>query len=221
MTTCLLCDSPLRQPIRFTDILLCRKTRPSACKDCLAGFVPIGDTHCPTCYSTKTTTDCPNCHYWHQQGETVQHRSLYVYTEEMAAYFQRFKFQGDYLLRQVFAASLAEALKQEKNYTIVPIPISPKRMEERGFNQVTGLLEAAGLPYQDLLGKKETDKQSSKTRTQRLAGEQPFFLKEDGPIPPNILLVDDIYTTGATIQHAVRLFVKMGAKEIKTFSLSR
>ncbi|WP_236683024.1 MULTISPECIES: hypothetical protein [unclassified Streptococcus] len=96
----------------------------------------------------------------------------------MADYFSRYKIQGDYLLRKVFARPLKSYLKKYSDYTIVPIPISQQRLEERGFNQVTGLLEAAMIPYQNLLEKNHVDKQSEKNRRDRLKLQQPFRLKK-------------------------------------------
>lgn len=139
----------------------------------------------------------------------------------MADYFSRYKFQGDYLLRKVFAHQITLLLSQYPDYTIVPIPVSKHRMEERGFNQVEGLLEASHISYRVLLGKHESEQQSSKSRKERLEAEQVFYILDGVTIPDKLLLVDDIYTTGATFQHAVDLFVKMDRKEIKTFSLAR
>ncbi|CYU36485.1 amidophosphoribosyltransferase [Streptococcus suis] len=139
----------------------------------------------------------------------------------MAHYFSRYKFQGDYVLRNIFAKKLRIALSQFPDYTIVPIPISQKRLSERGFNQVEGLLDATNIPYQSLLGKYESQKQSSKNRAERLEAKQMFYLLDEKEVPEKILLFDDIYTTGATIQLAVELFMKIGRKEIKTFSLTR
>lgn len=105
--------------------------------------------------------------------------------------------------------------------TLVPIPISEQRMAERGFNQVIGLLTVAGLSFQEVLQKEDTQKQSEKTRQERLALCQPFSIIEKVAIPSNILLVDDVYTTGATIQFAKQILMKNGAKTVTSFSLAR
>lgn len=107
------------------------------------------------------------------------------------------------------------------DYTIVPIPLSSDRLAERGFNQVEGLLEAANIPYQSFLGKDDSERQSSKSRIERLKTDQVFYLLKESEVPDKILLFDDIYTTGATLQLAISLFLKIGRKEIKTFSLTR
>ena len=72
----------------------------------------------------------------------------------MKEYFQRYKFQGDQLLACLFAEEMKAELKKYKGYTIVPIPLSDERKEKRGFNQVTAILEYAGIHYQDLLRKR-------------------------------------------------------------------
>ncbi len=51
--------------------------------------------------------------------------------------------------------------------------------------------------------------------------ELPFFIKEDSRIPKKILLIDDIYTTGATVNRVKSMLENVGAEEVKTFSLVR
>ena len=101
------------------------------------------------------------------------------------------------------------------------IPLSPERLLERGFNQVEGLVEAAGFSFKDILGKREGSASSSKSRLERLATEIPFFIKDGISLPKKILLIDDIYTTGATVNRVKRLLEEAGALEVKTFSLVR
>ena len=114
-------------------------------------------------------------------------------------------------------------LKKYKGYTIVPIPLSDERKEKRGFNQVTAILESAGIPYQDLLRKKDTKAQSQKNKKERLKVEQVFerIEPENQSWPENIVIVDDIYTTGATIERAKEMLIVNGVKEIRSFSLAR
>lgn len=221
MSNCILCDQEMRRSSGFIPLLLFQKDQPSACESCLSQFEPVGEGVCLTCQKEGAGTECPDCAYWQSQGLEVAHSSLFRYNDAMAAYFSRFKFQGDYLLRMVFARELKKALGGQAAYTLVPIPLSQVGYEKRGFNQVTALLEAAGLPYQEILNKADRDKQSSKSRTERLESDQPFFIRPGQTVPENILLVDDVYTTGATIQHAKGILMKMGAKKIKTFSLAR
>ena len=74
-----------------------------------------------------------------------------------------------------FCYDFKENLKKYKDYHFILIPLSPERYAKRGFNQVAGLIEAAGLSHLDVLGKREEKASSSKNRSERLATELPFF----------------------------------------------
>ncbi len=95
----------------------------------------------------------------------------------------------------------------------------------RGFNQVEGLLEFAGVKYTPALIHCGTgEKQSSKNRKMRMLSPQPFKLNEvfqDSIKGKSVILVDDIYTTGRTFFHAADCLLKNGAQSIETFSISR
>ena len=105
---------------------------------------------------------------------------------------------------------------------MVPIPLSSSSLENRGFNQVQAFLDEAKLSYHDLLGKEDGSvKQSSKTRQERLKTQQNFYLRKHKELPDKVMLVDDIYTTGMTIQLASQLLRENGVKTIKSFSLAR
>ena len=139
----------------------------------------------------------------------------------MKEYFSRYKFDGDYLLRKVFSEILQKELKKYKNYQIVIVPLSDQRLKSRGFNQVEGLMKETGLTYLDILVKKEVEASSSKNRSDRLLTEFPFLLKDGVKPPKNILLFDDIYTTGTTLNRLKSMLLEAGCQNIKTFSLAR
>lgn len=221
MSNCLLCSQVLRKKQTFTELLLFKRPEIGICATCFHSFKEIAEQHCSLCYRSGISGICKDCGYWQQEGKQVDHRALFQYTEEMADYFSKYKFQGDYILRTVFAKQVRQVLKNYSDYTVVPIPLSPQRLAERGFNQVEGLLDAAEIAYQPLLGKFESQKQSSKNRKERLATKNSFYLLEENMLPNKLLLVDDIYTTGATFQAAIEVLMKTGKKEIKTFSLAR
>ena len=88
-------------------------------------------------------------------------------------------------------------------------------------NQVTAFLEGTKLQFKDILEKYDTIAQSSKMREERLQSQQCFKVKNKVTLPAKILLIDDIYTTGATLQLAKDILVEAGVKEILTFSLAR
>ena len=239
MSHCLICSITLRDNLKFIDLLLLQRSYENICQECSATFIKISDTHCPTCYKEGVIESCIDCSYWKKQNKEVTHKSIFRYNQAMKDFFRRYKFQGDYLLRKVFAPVLKKELHNYKDYKVATrmtynrgqgdetttLDEKPLRLvlkfKKRGFNQVEGLLEAAKIPYQDLLNKKDSETQSSKNREGRLQNVGNFTIKENSEIPSKILLIDDIYTTGATLQYAKRSLLENGAKEIMTFSLAR
>ena len=223
MSNCLLCDEELSNQESLRNLILMRKKNLTMCDNCKNKFEAVSEASCKSCCKKSSETSCEDCQEWERKGKSVNHKALYYYNEEMKEYFQKYKFQGDQLLACLFAEEVKLALKKYPGYTIVPIPLSEERNEKRGFNQVTAILEAARIPYQDLLKKKNTKAQSQKNKKERLKTEQAFERKEfkNKSWPEKILIIDDIYTTGATIERAKEMLNVNGVKEIRSYSLAR
>ena len=218
---CLLCGQTMKAVLTFSSLLLLRNDVSCLCLDCDSTFERIGEEYCPNCMKTGLSTKCQDCQFWCKEGVEVSHRAIFTYNQAMKDFFSRYKFDGDFLLRKVFASVLSEELKKYKEYQFVVIPLSPDRYADRGFNQVECLVDEAGFAYLDLLEKKEERASSSKSRSERLETEFPFFIKSGVTIPKKILLIDDIYTTGTTINRVKKLLEDAGAEDVKTFSLVR
>lgn len=218
---CLLCAQHLEKNLTFGELLFLKKEESTLCLACYSSFEMIGEEHCPNCHKKGVSSSCQDCQLWCKEGIEVSHEAIFSYNQAMKEFFNRYKFDGDYMLRKVFATILSENLKKYKSYDFVLIPLSPERYAKRGFNQVAGLIEAAGLSHLDILGKREEKASSCKNRSERLATELPFFIKEDSRIPKKILLIDDIYTTGSTVNRVKSMLENAGAEEVKTFSLVR
>jgi Predicted amidophosphoribosyltransferases len=200
MKECLLCQQNIESIPKFFDIFLLRKEEKLICLSCERKFTKLAERHCQSC--CKELDDdkkvCQDCKNWLAIGHEVNHQALYKYDESMKEYFSTYKFMGHYNLRGVFASDLKKMLKQYRGFTLVPIPLAGKRLFERGFNQVSSILDYAGIKYEDYLVKHDTKKQSSLSRFERLNHENPFELlaevKDD-----KICIIDDIYTSGATL----------------------
>ena len=223
MKQCLLCEESLSYQLSLQELFLMKREEEWLCESCRIRFEKVGNEVCSSCCKKGQKGMCEDCTTWKKNGKEVCHRALYYYNEEMKDYFRRYKFQGDQLLGYLFAKEIYLELKKYKGYSIVPIPLSQERKEKRGFNQVTAMLDFASLPYCQLLKKRDTQAQSQKNRKERLELKQSFDLinHQTDLSDLKIILVDDIYTTGATIERAKEILNGKGVKEIKSFSLAR
>lgn len=191
---CLLCDRELQQSIGWKEILL--KTLPQ--------------------------TICPRCEQRFQQIEQQQEEgivSLFHYNEAMKDYLHRYKFLHDILLAKVFNKILHEQLKNETRL-IIPIPMHPENLRLRTFAHIDELLKAANIPFIHHLTKLSKEQQSLKTREERLQTPQLFEVINPATIKDkSLLIVDDIYTTGTTLNHAKKALLEAGAKTVDGFTL--
>ena len=139
------------------------------------------------------------------------------------------KYQKKFKLGMYLGEILSEGIKT-RNWQIdliVPVPIHPLKKVERGYNQsdyiVKGLSKSLNIPYSTRLIKRtrHTESQTKlkmKARAQNVADA--FDVRNPKKINrKNILLVDDIITTGATIQECGRALVKGGAKTVYACSV--
>lgn len=146
--------------------------------------------------------------------------SLYTYNEAMKDYLHQYKFLRDVALADVFAAQLREALLKKKH--IVPIPMHPNRQKERTFAHVEMLLRSAKLSYENVLLRNDETVMGEKTRQQRLQTAPLFSLSPSAQLQnETYTLIDDIYTTGTTLQHAAQILLAAGVKEVEAITLIR
>jgi ComF family protein len=120
---------------------------------------------------------------------------------------------------------------------VVPVPLHRKRLRERGFNQSCLLTRTwaaplkaypatgSGLPVTpDLLARtRPTASQTGLGRTARAANLKNAFRVRPGRVVANLrlLVVDDVFTTGATANECARVLMKAGAKRVDVLTLAR
>ncbi|WP_239646593.1 ComF family protein [Oenococcus oeni] len=120
----------------------------------------------------------------------------------MKKFMHQYKFVGDYRLRLVFLEKLSDKFKSTitKSDFVIPIPISKKTLQIRGFNQVTGLFDFAKSRMSTKILQVRPKEQLSKlNRRQRLKKENLFYLTGSSIENKSVLLLDDVYTTGTTL----------------------
>ncbi|MEH7124273.1 ComF family protein [Bacillus sp. JJ1773] len=153
-------------------------------------------------------------------GTLEKNFSIVMYNDFAKEVMAQYKYRGDYVLAHVFASFMKKRLAAISFDKIVPIPLSAERLYERGFNQSEALIRAWGFESSDLFTRTHTEKQSKKSRSERIHLAQVFQIKE--PIPnQNILLIDDIYTTGSTLRHAAKCLKEAGAHSVSSVTFAR
>lgn len=233
MMHCLLCDDLFMEPVSWFSFFM-RQEQKKICPRCEQQFAYITGKLCGDCgrplenISTVYKQDdvCYDCIRWRNQPlfPSVKNRSVYMYNDWMKEVLARFKFRGDAVLASLFTAPLRDAYETHFSHCqVIPIPLSKEREQERGFNQAELLAECLRVPVKKTsLMRQETEKQSKKTREERLALSCPFyFAEEENMIGDSILLVDDVYTTGITVRQAAKCFYEKGVKEVAALTLCR
>jgi len=109
---------------------------------------------------------------------------------------------------------------------IVSVPLHKKRLAERGFNQSVFLAEILGKiinkPVKNVLvRKKNTAHQARLNREKRLENVKGVFDVVSPLVGENILLVDDVFTTGSTIKECQKVLLANGAKKVFSFTLAK
>jgi len=109
--------------------------------------------------------------------------------------------------------------------TIVPVPLHPRRLRKRGYNQAAAIAEAvgrrAGLPVRECLFRSgHSITQVGRDRTERMAGPA-GSIHVDGRASENVLVVDDVVTTGATLGACRDALVANGAREVVAIAFAR
>nr|WP_027870975.1 ComF family protein [[Eubacterium] cellulosolvens] len=199
---------------------------PYICRDCAKNVKWIRGPVCMKCgrpLDTETGEYCDNC----RRRVHVYERNLapFSYRNEIQTSIMRFKYGG----RAEYAAFYAKAIAAygQKQFNlwkpqmIIPVPVHTKRYIHRGYNQAGVLAEQLSkvlkIPAREdlVLRTKNTRPQKGQTpigRRQNLSGA--FCLAGGARIPKRILIVDDIYTTGATMDALAGVLLDGGAEKV-------
>jgi competence protein ComFC len=228
---CLYCEDPIKEVISWKGLF---NSEPQyLCAECQMGLQIISGQRCSRCSrSLEKLPDelvkggiCMDCFRWEEdpkwKGILQGNTSLFEYNVFLKEYLARYKYRGDHMLAKAFGFQLANTLKLHQYDQIIPIPLSEERQYERGFNQSAVLLEEAQITHSQLLSRSHSEKQSKKSRHDRLQQKQIFKLLGEDLNGQSILLFDDIYTTGTTLRQAAKLLKEAGVKQVTSFTLAR
>lgn len=230
---CLYCGEGIIPAIGWGN-LFSREEEVLLCDQCTKQLVPIVGECCVRCsrpfedlaVEFRKGEYCYDCARWEEdkewKGILERNVSLYQYNDFLKGVISRYKFRGDYVLSKFLCKGLHKVLKDYEYDLLVPIPLSNERLYERGFNQAEALILEAGFISTVVLKRTHTEKQSKKSREERIHLSNIFKLaSEEEIVGKKVLLVDDIYTTGSTLMHAGKLLKQHGALSVSSFTVAR
>lgn len=223
---CLWCQKPEIRNLTMKEILLPMSIKERRCYECEKKLVRIQKPCCALCMKQGVKSPCDDCQRWKRlyPEYAFQHHCFFQYNEAFHDWVYQYKFLSDYRLRKTFHHEIKAFFKQYPEAIVCSIPLSKVRQKDRGFNQSAAILQAARIPTVELLVKKQhTQAQAQKNRQERLAMLQPF---EATALAGNIrgkevILFDDIYTTGRTLFYAAEILNAFKPLKIHTLSLAR
>lgn len=224
---CIYCFKQIVTDLSWESIITGTKSR-SLCLECTHSFTPLSGLLCKKCSAETKRGICNDCLKWSKGYDSedvlTKNYAAFKYNEFTQDFVARWKYQGDFILikgiKELITPYIIENLNHfEETFTILPIPLSIERLEERAFNQAFLLAELIGKSETAVLHRKNNEKQSKKTKQERINSVNPFKINKK--ITGKVLLVDDIYTTGTTLRHAASLLKKSGASEVNSFTFIR
>ena len=126
-------------------------------------------------------------------------------------------------MREVFLNLFLKELSiKYKGYIVVPVPSFSKDDERRGFNHVEEVFSLLGLAMKKALIKTSHFKQAEKGAKKRQQIRKHLTLIPNISLKnEDVLIVDDIYTTGATLKTAINLIEKLNPRSIKILVLAK
>ena len=187
----------------------------------------VAPQFCPGCDELLPLTEqgfCETC------DPLLERRTLgpaaYDYGGPMAVAIRELKYQQRIDLAAPLAALLGEAaaIHLGRVDVVVPIPLHPTRLAERGYNQSALLAEgvarrlAIPMSATRLVRVRPTPPQAGLDRRRRELSVHGAF--EAKPGPRRVLLVDDVRTTGATLRAGCAALYRRGATEVRALALA-
>ncbi|MGH8182728.1 MAG: ComF family protein [Rhodanobacteraceae bacterium] len=141
----------------------------------------------------------------------------------------RFKFGGDLAAGRTLATLwLASRTPTDLPQAIIPVPLHCSRLRRRGYNQALELARPLARHFRipllrDALRRtRATGAQTELTAIQRRRNVRGAFAATfDGAIPEHVALLDDVFTTGATLAECVRVLKRAGAARVDVWALAR
>ena len=196
---------------------------------------------CDVCYRQLpwlTTTRCPQCalptHDGHVCGACISHPprfdavcAAFAYEWPLAPLIHHYKYAGNLALAQLLAHALAAQTTHYDVDLIIPMPLAPARLRSRGFNQaleiarVISRLTGVALAPAACRRVRDSAPQAALPWRERAKNISGAFVCDADLSGMRVAVIDDVMTTGATLNELARNLRKAGATEIQGWMVAR
>jgi len=214
--------------------LLCLDTTPHdqlICEHCIEEL-PRNDYGCRCCGKPMPVAveKCGECQKSRPAFDFV--RTLYRYQPPVDQLVQQLKYNGKLHLARLFGEKLREASagwirETEKPDLIVPVPLHRSRLRKRGFNQSIELARPTAkfigvrLEIDSITRTRKTDPQTELSLAQRKQNIHGAFQAETSLKDLSVVIVDDVITSGHTVNELARTLKLAGAARVGVWGIAR
>ncbi len=207
--------------------LSCFKRNGYLCSHCLRNL-PVPQYKCFGCGAKNPFgIYCLRCRRPNLPDKII---ARFTYSGRLKEIIHQFKYEDAFALSKDLSVGLSgivRKIQKSDQYVLSFIPLTNSRRRSRGYNQsellakevasITGLKLAYIL---ERSGQIETQV-NAKTRISRKKNIKGVFqVKKDVSVPENIILIDDVVTTGATVEEATKVLKRAGAKKVMVAALA-
>jgi ComF family protein len=203
------------------------------CAECQATMPPLGRSHCSCCSQpfpgTSSQHLCATC-LQRPPAFSIAHAAC-SYQERIKDAIHQLKYRNQVNLAQPLGKLLGKALETAevsfKPDCIIPVPLHPGRLKQRGYNQALEisrpLARKMQVPIDTTLLQRtlKTPPQQGLTAAERRSNLRNAFIVTSTTSARNILLVDDVMTTGETVRECCRVLMKNNISEVQVAVIGR
>jgi len=219
--SCTLCDATIKSPasIQPTD------GQQSICQDCLNELPAAPYPHCPQCGIETLGETCGHCQTTPPHYDCTH--ALFSYGYPVDALMQHYKYRHALYLSQTFGNLLTKLIMENDIDCIIPMPLHANRLKARGFNQSLEIAKVMAkqsnipLDASSCLRIKNTPPQASLALKQRLKNMKGAFSCQQSYTNQHVALIDDVMTTGTSLDELAKVVKKAGASKVSCYVLAR
>lgn len=201
------------------------------CEACRKRIRKIEEPYCMKCGKPVPSVEQEYCYDCSRKThEFEEGRSIWVHKSPVSDALYAFKYQNRRIYGEIFGRELAELyggyLREKEIHLIVPVPLHRKKRQSRGYNQAEIiariLSERTGIPIDTrlLVRRRATVPQKQLNDKARRKNIRGAFAARGQVKGQNLVLVDDIYTTGSTLDEAARILRRAGAQKVFFLTIS-